>query len=456
MNVCVFLGPSLSVREAREQLPNACYLPPVAMGDVYRAVVQRHPAIIAVIDGVFEQRPAVWHKEILFALSIGVRVFGAASMGALRAAELEHFGMQGVGRIFEAYRSGSLEDDDEVAVIHGPEEHGYRALSDAMVNIRHALDQAEELELVSSETATALIQLAKARHYPDRSWQAVLAAGEQYGLDPLELQRLWQFVRTKRPNLKRDDAVALLQHMAAELAREPGAAQRATEPSFHFEHTLFFSELVRSLPERDTFEAQKVESAALLRHVALRADRDEILRSCLLLRLLSASVGDRPEGFDASRLARLLEDFRRRRRLESKADTDSWLAQNRISRAELTQLLEFEAACKERLVLRAGDAADVSQFLTLELKRRGLYGEIAEAIEQVKSPLEPAPLTEILSWYQATVRLVAGSLDAHARELGFGTVTELLSEMTTHFQRAGWRAEGSEPSAQANPHRVES
>jgi hypothetical protein len=40
-------------------------------------------------------------------------------MGALRAAELHTFGMVGVGRVFEGYRDGVYEDDDEVAVVHG-------------------------------------------------------------------------------------------------------------------------------------------------------------------------------------------------------------------------------------------------------------------------------------------------------------------------------------------------
>ena len=69
--------------------------------------------------------PTVWHKEILWAMAQGIHVFGAASIGALRAAELDAFGMRGIGRIYEAFRDGVLEDDDEVAVLHGPEELGY-------------------------------------------------------------------------------------------------------------------------------------------------------------------------------------------------------------------------------------------------------------------------------------------------------------------------------------------
>ena len=38
----------------------------------------------------------------------GIHVFGAASIGALRAAELDAFGMRGIGRIYEDFRDGVL------------------------------------------------------------------------------------------------------------------------------------------------------------------------------------------------------------------------------------------------------------------------------------------------------------------------------------------------------------
>src|SRR5262245_17446347 len=124
MSTYVFLGPTLPVEAARSILPEAVYLPPVSMGDVYALLAQK-PQRIAIVDGLFERTPAVWHKEILFALSRGVRVLGSSSMGALRAAELHRFGMVGVGRIFDAYRDGVLCDDDEVALGHATAEHGW-------------------------------------------------------------------------------------------------------------------------------------------------------------------------------------------------------------------------------------------------------------------------------------------------------------------------------------------
>ena len=99
--------------------------------------------------------PAVWHKEILPALDEGIAVFGAASMGALRAAELDAFGMIGVGDIYAGYRDGVLEDDDDVAIAHATAEEGFRELSDAMVNIRATARAAERAAVIGATTRTA-------------------------------------------------------------------------------------------------------------------------------------------------------------------------------------------------------------------------------------------------------------------------------------------------------------
>ena len=94
----VFLGPSLE-REAAEKILPAEYLPPAKRGDLLRAA-QDGAGIIGLIDGVFHQESAVAHREILAALKKGVRVVGASSMGALRAAEMDTLGMTGIARHF--------------------------------------------------------------------------------------------------------------------------------------------------------------------------------------------------------------------------------------------------------------------------------------------------------------------------------------------------------------------
>ena len=147
MELIVFAGPSMgSPDPAAAQ--HIAFRPPARYGDITGAV-RSNAAVIGLIDGVFETAAAVWHKEIVYALAAGVSVFGAASIGALRAVELEPFGMIGIGDIFRAYRDGKIEDDDEVAVQHGPAELGFLPLTEAMVNVRATLDAATRAGILS-------------------------------------------------------------------------------------------------------------------------------------------------------------------------------------------------------------------------------------------------------------------------------------------------------------------
>jgi hypothetical protein len=208
MRVVVFTGPTLSVPAGRELLPGATFLPPAACGDVYRAW-RGGATIIALVDGRFDQSLSVWHKEILWAISQGVTVLGAASMGALRAAELHELGMIGVGRIFGWFRDGELEDDDEVAVAHGAEADGYATRSVALVNMRVTLARARNQGIVGAETARTLGTLAKDLFYPDRRYETVIGlAADAIGTD--ERARLSGWLRDGQVDQKRADAVELL------------------------------------------------------------------------------------------------------------------------------------------------------------------------------------------------------------------------------------------------------
>lgn len=93
------------------------------------------------LDGYYYTVPSVTHKEILYALDAGVRVVGAASMGALRAVEMAPAGMEGVGWVVERFADGSLEGDDEVAILHGDADSGYQPLTVALVEVRAAAEE---------------------------------------------------------------------------------------------------------------------------------------------------------------------------------------------------------------------------------------------------------------------------------------------------------------------------
>jgi len=217
----VFAGPSYPPRFRGPPEPGLERRPPVRQGDLYRAALSR-PAIIAVVDGYFEVVPTVWHKEILWAMASGIHVYGAASIGALRAAELDAFGMRGIGRIYEAFRDGVLEDDDEVAVLHGPEELGYPPLTEAMVNIRATVDAAARDGVINVVLAARLAEIAKGLFYKERSYAAVIEAAAAAGSPGEPLGRLAEWLPAGRVDQKRADAEAMLaairDHLSAGVA----------------------------------------------------------------------------------------------------------------------------------------------------------------------------------------------------------------------------------------------
>ncbi len=215
MSAVVFLGPTLPRQEAAAIL-DATFLPPAAQGDVYRAALGR-PRAIGLIDGRFGDVASVWHKEILWAMAQGIHVYGAASMGALRAAELHAFGMVGIGPIFQAFRDGILQDDDEVAVLHGPADSGWLQLTDALVDIRCTLTAAEAADIVDGESCARLLELAKATFYAERTWSRLLHDARTAGIRPACLDALREWLELGRMAQKRADAVELLETMARDL-----------------------------------------------------------------------------------------------------------------------------------------------------------------------------------------------------------------------------------------------
>lgn len=442
MTTFLFLGPTLSSDEALAILPDAQVFPPANAGDIYLAA-KAGANVIGIIDGYFEQVPSVWHKEILYALSRGVHVFGASSMGALRAAELHPFGMVGIGSVFEQYRDGVYEDDDEVAVRHAAEDAGFAPLSEAMVNVRDGLARALDRGLIVQGTHDVLVRELKLRSYPSRSWRIVRAVAESEGLPADQIEVLLAFVASERPNIKRDDAIELLTVLSS-LERR-GVAP--FEPTFEFESTVFWDQLVagvRTAPGASAgFPIEAIRS-----HVGVaEEDAETIFHGSLLLYLVikeAQRVGIRSE---PEKVARVTERFRRSHGLTTDEATEAWLRTNGLGKLELTALMEV-LALVEQVAKHHSTALDA--FLPAELQRQGRFGSVMEAIAEKRAAVEDFGLAfpsaedvgtttdDLLSWYEDQFRPIH-DLDDHieVRRLPDSTrfVREVVSEYLCAVQR---------------------
>ena len=204
--VIVFIGPSLSSDEANKIL-KAEYHPPVARGDIMN-VLKDYPDIIVIIDGVFHKEPAVSHKEILKAINNDIIVVGGASMGALRASELDDFGMIGIGQVYEDYRSGVVESDDDVAVVINPET--LEQLSEALISMNYTFKAAKDKGILNEEEFKILIKTAKSIYYPKRTYNQVFK-DSNFGTE--KINTIHKFFQENKVDIKKDDAIMVLKYV---------------------------------------------------------------------------------------------------------------------------------------------------------------------------------------------------------------------------------------------------
>ncbi len=457
MTVILFTGPTLAAADARAEIDAVC-LPPAAEGDVYRAALER-PGVIGIIDGYFEAVPSVWHKEILAAMADGIHVFGSASIGALRAAELAPFGMEGVGSIFESFRDRRLQDDDEVAVVHGPAETGYVALSDAMVNIRATLEQAAAAGIIDGAVASELTMIAKRTHYKDRRYDHLLQHGQAAGLPPADLCALRAWLPVGRIDRKRLDAVDMLR--AIRLRLDAGLPPKRV--AYRFEHTRFWEEARRSAAARGPIQGARDDgSAAVVEEAKLDSTAYRRAARPALARLLALNEARRlDKRASADEVQEAAERFRRERKLEEVLALRRWLDENELDDVGFADLLTQEAliAWIDKIV----ESTRQGQLLN-ELRLSGDYARLARsardkerllsAIGTERSAADLHDLTEpdLLAWFARHRGAAAETLFDLAARLGFADVAELrralIREHLYVAHKEGARCNG-EPAAAA-------
>ena len=144
-------------------------LPPVRRGDVERLVGEcGEPGVLIVCDGVFQVAPAVSHAELCAAIDAGWDVWGVSSLGAIRAYELRHEGMRGFGEVYAQFERFDDFTDDEMCLIHLPEPP-YFPVTEALVNVRHALKACGRDLGIDEESGRVLVEALRALWFGDRT-----------------------------------------------------------------------------------------------------------------------------------------------------------------------------------------------------------------------------------------------------------------------------------------------
>lgn len=170
--------------------------------------------MVGFVDGVFLQDYPPTPIEVYhLARKEGVLLAGAASLGALRAVELEKFGMVGIGKIFQLYRTGRVDADDELAVTFAPE-GDYQLQSEAMIDIRYNLFLARKNGAISRKAKIALVRVAKEIYFPHRNYAHIIEeAKKRHHALAGEIDSFGSYIASNRKSLKEIDAIRLVQYL---------------------------------------------------------------------------------------------------------------------------------------------------------------------------------------------------------------------------------------------------
>ena len=227
---CVFCGPSLSGHTPPDGVD---VYPPATRGAVADAARAGYE-VIGLIDGAIEQAERVPLTELRSVLARpGIVVLGGASVGAVRAVQLEATGMRGVGRVFRLLRRHSLSDSDEVFLLHAPASLRYRALTIPLVNVRFTMRRLRRERHIGAAEEQALVAHLQDVPWFDRDRGALAAAVYRTCGGVRSAGVLQSFDRFYR-DVKQEDARALClqaqRHIVARPAR--GAAGCPSSHSF--------------------------------------------------------------------------------------------------------------------------------------------------------------------------------------------------------------------------------
>jgi len=209
----VYLGPTLN-RDEASRILEADYRDPAKKGDFLRlSHTSDEKKYVGFIDGVFlHDYPPSPIEVYHLATRKNIELIGASSLGALRAVELEKFGMKGIGKIFQLFKNGILNADDEVAVTFVRDKNILQ--SEALIDIRFNLFLAYKKGIITKQTKKRFVRIAKNIYFPFRNYDDIIRlTEEQFPSINDELENFRDYILKNRDSLKARDARKLFKYL---------------------------------------------------------------------------------------------------------------------------------------------------------------------------------------------------------------------------------------------------
>lgn len=206
MKIKIYSGLSLSEIELQKRNPEFEFSGPIKRGQLLTDIKSGYH-IIGIIDGFFLNHLAVTPSEIIDCIRCGVKIFGASSMGAIRAADLDSIGMIGIGKIYDLIKKDDSFEDDFLGQTFLEEE--YFKTSAPFINVYYNLKKMKELNIITQEVFIFSVKSYRNMHYSERSTSKLTNLLKKSKFNKELTSKIFQKLETTE-NLKHSDAIMLL------------------------------------------------------------------------------------------------------------------------------------------------------------------------------------------------------------------------------------------------------
>jgi hypothetical protein len=414
MKTIIFGGPSIN-NDLKARFAKFEFRGPAQQGDIYQAAESTQANRLILLDGYYKTVPAVWHKEVIYAINKGITVVGSSSLGALRAVELEPYGMKGYGRIYQWYRDGILDRDPDVAVTHTSSEDNFRTLTIPVVNVLATIK--DSCFNFKAELIEEVLRLTRSIFFEQRTMSALVSKIDSSELEAIDKETIIKELSEKYVNQKLKDSEATLEWITDEEARITTLpiAERLNE-------TLYWDAMVVNDSYVTPGSTGLLQTKQALLAYQLLEKPDDYMRmreraiSIELCQWIGSLYGIKAESAIISKMKeQLLSDLEL-----TEADLNKWLCQRGLSEKSLEEYLSacaIEREIKEKVQYRSpmcsfnrhhysifAISKDSSRMIDSfkELERR-LGEETISAIDEISETVEsfPKETMDIIEKYRA-------------------------------------------------------
>jgi len=230
LDTIVFVGGSLNKKDVetyKRKNQEVVFTKPAEQGDFFAVILENYKNVL-LFDAYFYQKYSCTTLELLIAMQEGVNIIGSSSVGAMRAIELDNYGMIGSGYVYEYFKKQEIKPYHIVAQTYDNED---QKITIPLVEVIYFLGLASKQKIITKNIYKKLLSIANNIHFTCLSYPYFFKRIDDK-IDENILENLKEFLQKEGEenfNIKRIDTLYVLNNWEKMLLKQKLPIEKIVE-----------------------------------------------------------------------------------------------------------------------------------------------------------------------------------------------------------------------------------